>query len=66
LIDLESRKSCLEAKIGSLQKEVDKIKESMHLIKELDSKTGVETFPLQITRLSKNYAVVEIPLAVVS
>jgi hypothetical protein len=34
LIDFESRKSCLEAKIGSLQKELDEIKESIRIIKD--------------------------------
>ncbi len=66
MIDLESRKSCLEAKIGSLQKELDESKESIRIIKELDSKNAVETFPLKITRHSKNSAIVEIPLAIVS
>lgn len=66
LIDLESRKSCLEAKIGSLQKELDEIKESIRIIKDLDSKNAVESFPLKVVRHSKNSAVVEIPLAIVS
>jgi len=50
LIDLESRKSCLEAKIGSLQKELDEIKESIRIIKELDSKNAAESFPLKVVR----------------
>jgi hypothetical protein len=66
LIDLESRKSCIEAKIGSSQKEVDEINESIRIIKQLDTEAGVKTFPMQITRHSKNSAVVEIPLAVIS